>query len=254
MYESSWLCIAPAASENNGLMKTAVSRTAKPRKAATRVCSACLAFRQESDGLTLSLPGLVSSVSSAGGLSMSHRVITRAAPLNFFAGKFRRDHGDRLLVISSRVRRQPFTRLTLSKPCRARHPLSVSSSARGVSVHGRSKKKIILKAVEAPAHRLMQRSEAGVGLIDPEEPGANAALMHHAVKIILQSEKIEAVVAKVVKVIVVHPRALKLETYRAEDPASLAVDDDPPIYDVTVQAIFGGQVIGVFVEGLKKVF
>jgi len=33
---------------------------------------------------------------------MSHRVITRAAPLNFFAGKFRRDHGDRLLVISSR--------------------------------------------------------------------------------------------------------------------------------------------------------
>src|SRR6266550_3403233 len=102
MYESSWLWIAPAASENNGLIKTAVNRTAKPRKAATRVCSACLAFRQESDGLALSFPGRVSSVSSAGGLSMSHRVITRAAPLNFFAGKFRRDRGDRLLVISSR--------------------------------------------------------------------------------------------------------------------------------------------------------
>src|SRR5947207_15861311 len=73
MYESSWLWIAPAASENNGLMKTAVNRTAKPRKAATRVCSACLAFRQESDGLTLSFPGRVSSVSSVGGLSMSNR-------------------------------------------------------------------------------------------------------------------------------------------------------------------------------------
>ena len=109
-----------------------------------------------------------------------------------------------------------------------------------MSVYGRPKIKIILKAVEAPAHRLMQRSEAGVGLVDPEEPAANAALMHHAVKIILQSEKIEAVVAKVVKVIVVHPRALKLETHRAEDTAGLAVDDDPLIYDVTEQAIFGG--------------
>src|SRR5437899_12274342 len=102
MYEPSWLCIALAASENNGLMKTAVNRIAKPRKAARRVCSACLAFRQESDGLTLSFPGRVSSVSSAGGLSMSNRGITRAAPLNFFAWKFRRDHRDRLLVISSR--------------------------------------------------------------------------------------------------------------------------------------------------------
>src|SRR5438132_1602188 len=100
----------------------------------------------------------------------------------------------------------------------------------------------------------MQRSEAGIGLVDPEEPGANAALMHHTVKIILQSKKIEAVVAKVVEVIVVHPRALKLETYRAEDPACLAVDDDPLIYDVTVQAIFGGQMIGLFVKGLKEIF
>ncbi len=108
------------------------------------------------------------------------------------------------------------------------------------SVHGRPKIKVILKAVKAPAHRLMQRSESGVGLVDPEEPGANAALMHHAVKIVLQSKKIEAVVAKVVEVIVVHPRALKLETYCAEDPAGLAVDDDPLIYDITVQAIFGG--------------
>ena len=98
----------------------------------------------------------------------------------------------------------------------------------------------------------MQRSEAGVGLVDPEEPGANAALMHHAVKIILQSEKIEAVVAKVVEVIVVHPRALKLETHRAKDPAGLAVDDDPLIFHVPLQAIFGGQVIGVFVESLKE--
>ncbi len=100
----------------------------------------------------------------------------------------------------------------------------------------------------------MQRSEAGVGLVDPEEPGANAALMHHAVKIILQSEKIEAVVAKVVEVIVVHPRALKLETHRAKDPAGLAVDDDPSIFHVPLQAIFGGQVIGVFVESLKEIF
>ena len=99
----------------------------------------------------------------------------------------------------------------------------------------------------------MQRGEAGVGLVDPEEPGANAALMHYAVKIILQSEKIEAVVAKAVDVIVVHPRALKLETHGAEDPAGLAVDDDPLIYDVIVQAIFGGQVIGVFVESLKEI-
>ena|SRR6266404_4549021 len=98
----------------------------------------------------------------------------------------------------------------------------------------------------------MQRTEAGVALVDPEEPGTNAALMHHAVKIILQSKKIEGVAVKVVKVIVIHPRAIKLETYGAEDPAGLAVDDDPPIYDVTVQAIFCGQVIGVFVEGLKE--
>ena len=120
-------------------------------------------------------------------------------------------------------------------------------------VHGRPKIKIILKVVEAPAHRLMQRSEAGVGLVDPEEPGMNTALMHHAVKIVLQSKKIEAVAAKVVEVIVVHPRALKLETYGAEDPAGLAVDDDPLIYDITVQAIFRGQVIGVFVESLKEI-
>jgi hypothetical protein len=100
----------------------------------------------------------------------------------------------------------------------------------------------------------MQRSEAGVGLVDPEESGANAALMHHAVKIILQSEKIEAVVAKVVEVIVVHPRALKLETHRAENPAGPAVDDDPLIFHVPLQAIFGGQVIGVFVENLKEIF
>ena len=99
----------------------------------------------------------------------------------------------------------------------------------------------------------MQRSEAGVGLVGPEEPAANAALMHHAVKIILQSEKIEAVAAKVVEVIVVHPRAFKLETHRAEDPAGRAVDDNPLIYCVTVQAIFGGQVVGVFVESLKEI-
>ena len=73
MYESSWLWIAPAVSKNNGLTYTTVSSVAKPRKATTRVCSACLIFRQESDGLTLSFPGRVSSVSSAGGLSMSNR-------------------------------------------------------------------------------------------------------------------------------------------------------------------------------------
>jgi hypothetical protein len=118
----------------------------------------------------------------------------------------------------------------------------------------RPKIKIIPKAIEAPAHRLMEHSEAGVGLVDPEEPGANAALMHHAVKIILQSEKIEGVLAKIVEVVVVDPPALKLETYCTEDSASLAVDDDPLISDVTVQAIFGGQVIGVFVESLKEMF
>jgi len=123
-----------------------------------------------------------------------------------------------------------------------------------MSVRPRPKIKIILKAVEAPAHRLMQRSETGVGLVDPEESGANAALIHHAVKIILQSEKIEPVRAKVVEVIVVHPRAFKLEAYRADDPAGLAVDDDPLIYDITMQAIFGGQMVGVFVEGLKEIF
>lgn len=121
-----------------------------------------------------------------------------------------------------------------------------------MSVHRRAKIKIILKAVEVPAHRLMQRSEAGVGLVDPEEPGANAALMHYAVEIILQSEKIEAVAAKVVEVIVVHPRAFELKTYCAEYPAGLAVDDDPLIYDVTVQAMFGGQMIGIFIESMKE--
>ena len=123
----------------------------------------------------------------------------------------------------------------------------------GVSVHGRPKIKIILKAVEAPAHRLMQRSEAGVGLVDPEESGANAALMHHAIEIVLQSKKIKRVAAEIVEIIVIHARAFKLETYCANDLAGLAVDDDPLIYDVPVQAIFGGQVIGVFVKSLKEI-
>src|SRR5436190_21881220 len=126
--------------------------------------------------------------------------------------------------------------------------------SRGVSVHGRPKIEIILEAVEAPAHRLMQRSEACFGLVDPEEPGVNAALVHHTVKIILQSKKVEGVSAQVVKVIVVHPLALKLKTDRAEDPATLAVNDHPLFYDIAVQAIFGGQVIGVFVESLKETF
>ena len=122
-----------------------------------------------------------------------------------------------------------------------------------MSVHGRAKVKIILKAVEPPAHRLMQRSEAGVGLVGPEEPAANAAFMQHAVKIILQSKKIQGVAAGVVEVIVVYFRAVKLKTYCAEDPAGLAVHDDPLIYNVAVQAIFGGQVIRVFVESLKEI-
>ena len=83
----------------------------------------------------------------------------------------------------------------------------------------------------------MQRSEAGFGLVDPEKPGVNAALMHHAIKIILQSQKIEGVAAEIVDVIVVHPRPFKLETYCAEDPTRLAVDDDPLIFDVIVQAM-----------------
>ena len=123
----------------------------------------------------------------------------------------------------------------------------------GLSVLGTPKIKIVFKAVKAPAHRLVQRSQPGFGLVDPEEPGVNAALMHDAIKIILQSKKIEGVAAEIVEVIVVHPGAFKLETYCAEDPASLSVDDDPLIYDVIVQAIFGGQVIGVFVESLKEI-
>jgi hypothetical protein len=98
----------------------------------------------------------------------------------------------------------------------------------------------------------MQRSEAGFGLVDPEESGANAVLTHHAVKIVLQSKKIKGVAANVVDVIVVHPRAFKLETYCAENLAGLTADDDPLIHDVTVQAIFRGQVIGVFVETPKE--
>lgn len=103
-----------------------------------------------------------------------------------------------------------------------------------MSVHGIPKIKISLKAVEVPARRLVQRSNPGIGLVRPEEPAANTALMHHPVKIILQSEKIEAVAAKVVEVIVVHLRAFKLETYCPEDPASLAVHNDPLIYDIAV--------------------
>ena len=124
----------------------------------------------------------------------------------------------------------------------------------GVSVHGRPKIKIILKAVEAPAHRLMQCGNAGIGLVCPKKPTANAALVHHAVEIILQLEKIEGVAAGAVEVIVVHLWAVKLETYCPEDPVSLAVNDDPLIYDVAVQAIFRGQMIGVFVESLKEIF
>lgn len=66
-------------------------------------------------------------------------------------------------------------------------------------------------------------------MVDPEKPCTNAALMHHTVKIILQAKKIESVAAKVVEVIVVYPRALKLETYCAQDPVGRAVDDDPLI-------------------------
>ena len=53
MYESSWLWIAPAVSENNGLMKTAVNRTAKTRKPRKRVCDARLPLRPISN---VSLP------------------------------------------------------------------------------------------------------------------------------------------------------------------------------------------------------
>src|SRR5437762_14216589 len=55
-----------------------------------------------------------------------------------------------------------------------------------------------------------------------------------------------------VEVIVVHLGCVKLETNCAEDPTSLAVNDGPLIEDVIVQAIFGGQVIGVFVKSLKE--
>jgi hypothetical protein len=98
----------------------------------------------------------------------------------------------------------------------------------------------------------VQCGNAGISLVGPQESAVNTALMHHAVKIILQSKKIESVAVKVVKVIVIHPWPFKLETYCAENPAGLTVDDDPLIYDVSVQAIFGGEVIGVFIESLKE--
>ena len=73
----------------------------------------------------------------------------------------------------------------------------------------------------------------------------NATLMHHAVEIVLQSKKIEGVPVEIVNIIVVHARPFKLEAYCAPNLAVLAVDDDPLIFDVTEQAIFRGQVIGV---------
>ena len=98
----------------------------------------------------------------------------------------------------------------------------------------------------------MQCGNASIRLVGPEEPAANAALMHGAVKIILQLEKIEGIATGIVEVIVVHLGSVKLETNCAEDPTSLAVNDGPLIEDVIVQAIFGGQVIGVFVKSLKE--
>ncbi len=100
----------------------------------------------------------------------------------------------------------------------------------------------------------MQRSEAGVGLVDPKEPGADAALMHYSIEVVLQPKKIERVTAKVVEIIVVHPGPLELETDRATDPAGLAVNDDPLICNVIMQPVFGGQVIGIFVENPKEIF
>ena len=63
------------------------------------------------------------------------------------------------------------------------------------SIHARAKIKIIPQAVKAPALRLMQCGKESVGLVDPEKPGANPALMYHTVKVILQSEKIDGVAA-----------------------------------------------------------
>ena len=79
----------------------------------------------------------------------------------------------------------------------------------------------------------MQCSKERVGLIDPEKPGANPALMHYAVKVILQPEKIDGVAAQVVEIIVIYPRTLKLETHCAKNLARLAIDDDLAINDVT---------------------
>ena len=78
----------------------------------------------------------------------------------------------------------------------------------------------------------MQRSEAGFGLIDPEKPGVNAALMHYAIEIALQSQKIESVPAEIVEVIVVYPLALKLKAHCSADPTHIAVDDDPLLFNV----------------------
>ena len=100
----------------------------------------------------------------------------------------------------------------------------------------------------------MQRSEAGFGLVDPKEPGADAALMHYSIEVVLQPKKIERVTAKVVDIIVVHPGPLELETDRAADPAGLSVNDDPLICNVIMQSLFGGQVIGIFVESPKEIF
>ena len=78
----------------------------------------------------------------------------------------------------------------------------------------------------------MQCSEAGFGLIEPEKPRVNAALMHYAIEIALQSQKIQSVPSEIVDVIVVHPWPFKLEAHCSADPTHIAVDDDPLLFNV----------------------
>jgi hypothetical protein len=70
-------------------------------------------------------------------------------------------------------------------------------------------------------------------LVNPKEPRVNAALMHYAIEIVLESKKIDSIPAEIVNVIVIHTRALKLETHCPSNPAVLPIDNHPLIFDVS---------------------
>jgi len=57
--------------------------------------------------------------------------------------------------------------------------------------------------------------------------------MHHAIEIVLQLKKIKRVITKAVNIIVVHPRALKLEAYRTTNPLLVPNHDHLPIFNIS---------------------